>query len=237
MESGRNEHLVSVLEITMNQKSIEMKKVVIILSMVFMNLVLFGQSSYSFEEAGPNLVRHAFGDVSIAISPNLIMNNRPYESTFAGGLKIKLYVGKRFSFDSDLVLGHNYLHFGPGILGLPIAYFAGNMDTEGENNSLEEFLFKFVIVILSAEHFAYHIPVNNTLEISPYTSFLRFKELQSVKHSDNLNSSESPVCYAFGLELNKYFKHFVLSPYIDYNIAYSEKIHGLNCGLYFGWYF
>ena len=62
---------------------------------------------------------HGAGDITISASPNLV-SNFSYETLFAGGIKLSVFMGKRFSFDSDIVFGKDYVHFGPGIIGLPL---------------------------------------------------------------------------------------------------------------------
>jgi hypothetical protein len=115
-----------------------------------------------------------------------------------------LFVGKRFSLDSDLIIGRNYSRFGPGIIGLPLWYFGTNLgfDSDHEDNSISNFLFLSAIMILSGEHFAYHIPVKNTTDISSYISLLRFKQMQDARNSENQDKMESSTCFALGIEIN-----------------------------------
>ena len=40
-----------------------------------------------------------------------------------------------------------------------------------------------------------------------------------------------------GFEVNRYYKNFVLSPYIDYNISYDGDLYGFNVGIYVGYCF
>jgi hypothetical protein len=42
-----------------------------------------------------------------------------------------------------------------------------------------------------------------------------------VENSKNSDGVESAACFAAGLEVIKYFKRFVLSPYVDYCTGYS----------------
>ena len=184
---------------------------------------------------------HGAGDITISASPNLV-SNFSYETLFAGGIKLSVFMGKRFSFDSDIVFGKDYVHFGPGIIGLPLflIFFApgeATFDSDEGDTSFGSFMAKIVLMVCSAEHFAYHIPLNNNLEIAPYTSLLRFKQLSNVEGSINPDEIESAICFAIGAEMNTYFKNFVLSPYIDYNNAYNGSLHGLNLGVYLGYNF
>jgi hypothetical protein len=58
-----------------------------------------------------------------------------------------------------------------------------------------------------------------------------------VENSKNSDGVESAACFAAGLEVIKYFKRFVLSPYVDYCTGYSGPIHGFTCGINCGYYF
>ncbi len=157
-----------------------------------------------------------------------------------------MFVGKRFSFDSDLMFGKNYLHFAPGLMGLPLWYFGTDvvLNASGENTDemeeglpIEMFLLIGAVLILSAEHFAYHFPVHRTTDISPYVSFLRFKNISGLEIEGNSEINNSPVAFAVGLEFNHYLKRFVVSPYVEYDRTYSAGFQGINAGIYVGWYF
>jgi len=45
------------------------------------------------------------------------------------------------------------------------------------------------------------------------------------------------MSFASGVQLNKYFGRFVLSPYAEYNIGYRNHIPGYNIGVYCGVHF
>ena len=213
-----------------------MKKFLLISCIILSALKIFGQSQNDLNSQTTDRTSHSFGDVSISASPNILFGSTD-ETIIAGGMKLRMFVGKRFSFDSDLLIGQNYVHFGPGIIGLPLWYFGTNLGFgSGDENSFASFLFMGAMMLLSAEHFAYHIPIQNNTDISPYLSLLRFKQvtgLQDPKYSDGINSS---VYGAIGVEMNKYFKRFVFSPYVDYDISYSGQGHGINIGLNLGYY-
>jgi len=181
---------------------------------------------------------HVAGDFSIAGSPNILFNT-PNGVQFAGGLKLRMFLGKRISFDTDIVFGRDYFHAGPGIIGLPlwILFFRPQGLNASDNTTFSEFLFYLAAMVLSAEHVAYHIPAKSVLDISPYMSLLRYKS--SYKYGDytNPNYAGDQFSFALGVEINRYFKRFQLSPYIEYNVGYADHISGINTGVYCGYYF
>jgi len=195
---------------------------------------VFGQS---LSEPQPlNYAAHSKGDVSISLSGNRLMND-PFGSQFAGGVKIRMFLGKRVSFDSDLAVGKDYVHFGPGLIGLPLWILGTELGfSSDEDGSFGLFVFKLVAMALSAEHIAYHFPVKNNTDFSPFISVLRFKQL----NIDDINvapeDNSAHASFVAGLELNQYFKRFVLSPYAEYNIAYDGYVQGFNFGVNFGYY-
>lgn len=210
-----------------------MKKLLLVFAIFLYSFELFSQPQYEFSSPTSYYYGHSFRDASISISPNVIINNSD-KSVIAGGMKLRMFVGERFSFDSDLLLGRNYAHFGPGIIGLPLWYIGIGSDFSFSTEAdILNFIFIGAIMLLSGEHFAYHIPVKNNTDISPYLSLLRFKQT----YNDDLKRSENTVRFAVGLEMNRYYKRFVLSPYIDYDIDYSFQGHGFNIGVNLGYYF
>jgi hypothetical protein len=224
-----------------------MKKTLSAFSLFILSLALWGQTQNESGTIPSDKFRHTFSDASIALSPNILFNT-PKGNIPAGGLRIKMYVSKRFSFDSDLMIGHQYAYFGPGVIGIPLWYsvaslFFGNDESydfgpdEANGDNISMYLIGALIMLASAEHFAYHLPLRNYTEISPYVSFLRFKQFHTKENTDNQDDTESPVCFAAGLELNRYFKRFILTPYIDYDLSYKGHFHSLNCGIYLGYYF
>ena len=179
---------------------------------------------------------HSKKDISISASPDILFNT-PNGNIIAGGLKIRIFVGARFSFDSDIMFGRHFMQLAPGIIGIPallLGYELG-FGTE-EDQSFTEFLILGALIVLSVEHFAYHIPLKGYTDISPYVSLLRFRQFTNVANSGNADGVEGSACFAVGLEINKYFKNFILSPFADYSIGYSGPIRGFTCGISFGYY-
>jgi len=178
---------------------------------------------------------HSPGDASISLSGNKLIND-PFRSQFAGGVKIRMFLGKRVSFDSDLAVGKDYIHFGPGIFGLPLWFFGTKLFNSGDDSSSGGGLFGLIMMALSAEHIAYHFPVKKTTDISPFISVLRFKQLTVDDINVAPEETYSHISFVAGIEVNKYFKRFLLSPYAEYNIAYDGYVKGFNFGINFGYY-
>ena len=92
-------------------------------------------------------------------------------------------------------------------------------------------------MVLSAEHIAYHIPVKSILDISPYTSLLRYKSSYRYCDYTNPKYAGEQFSFALGVEINRYFNKFQFSPYVEYNVGYADHISGFNAGVYCGYYF
>jgi hypothetical protein len=159
------------------------------------------------------------------------MNNNPYMSGFAGGLKMRIFLTEKLSFDSDLVIGKNYFHIGPGILGVPLILLSYDSSAPAGG------LLGIIMMGISAEHIAYHLQLGGKADFSPFVSLLRFKysNFEDVKADDeNIFKHAS---FVSGIEINKYLNHFVLSPYCEYNISYDGYVRGFNFGFNLGYYF
>lgn len=176
--------------------------------------------------------QHTKGEKRISISGNFLYKT-PDRAQITGGIKFQVFVSKRFSVDADLVAGNNYLHSGPGLIGIPLAIIFGksNKDNVPFNATT---LFWVGVMILSLEHVSYHLPVGNSMDISPYLSVLRYKyDYTNGKYSGQGFVSEQ-MSFAAGLQINKYFGKFFVSPYWEYNIGYEDHIPGYNFGIYCG---
>jgi hypothetical protein len=211
-----------------------MKNLLITTLMFFYSVSLFSQAKNATDSLPLSYNIHSRGDVSISLSGNRMMND-PFGSQFAGGVKIRMFLGKRVSFDSDLVFGKDYVHFGPGIIGLPLWILGGELGfSSDEEDSFGWFLFKLAAMALSAEHIACHFPVKSNTDFSPYISVLRLTQINVDDTNVAPEDNGARATFVAGLELNQYFKRFVLSPYAEYNIAYDGYIRGFNFGLNFG---
>jgi hypothetical protein len=209
-----------------------MKQALFTFSIFLFSVVLLGQLKIEpIDQIFNSQATHSSGDASVSISPNFLFNTSN-GTQLAGGLKLRMYVSKRFSFDSDLVLGYDYAHFGLGLIGLPIwcLFFRDGLNAS-ENQTISQVIAIGVVMLISAEHTAYHIPLKNYTDLSPYVSVLRLKK------SYNPDLDKDQAAFAFGIEVNKYFKRFILSPYAEYNIGYSDNRSGFFTGVYCGYYF
>jgi hypothetical protein len=216
-----------------------MKKSILFLSLMMAGSISFSQTENKTNNQRFSLSNHAFGDISISVAPSLLYNT-PNVLQFAGGFKLRMFLGKRVSFDTDMAFGRDYIHAGPGLIGIPAwILFVGSFGTQGEDEErpISELLFIAAMMILSAEHTSLHFPVNNSLDVSPYISLLRYKSSYEYGHYSNTGRTNEQLSYAIGLEVNKYFNRFMFSPYVEYNAGYVDHTAGINAGVYCGIYF
>lgn len=215
-----------------------MKKLLITFAISIFSVVLYAQIQDETANLNLNKTIHHKKDVSISASPNFLLNTLKGD-ILAGGLKIRMFVGERVSLDSDIMFGSNFMQLAPGIIGIPailLGYQLG-FGSEEEDKTLTEFVIMGVLMILSLEHVAYHIPVKGKTDISPYVSLLRYRQFRNVATSLNDDKIEGSACFAVGLEVNKYFNKFLLSPYADYSVGYAGPIRGFAFGINFGYSF
>ena len=92
-------------------------------------------------------------------------------------------------------------------------------------------------MLIALEHLAYHFPVKNFIDISPFISALRCKLLKTYNEELPLCKNDLPPAFAVGVELNKYFGKFFISPYAEYSMTYDGKVKGFTFGLNAGYYF
>jgi hypothetical protein len=206
-----------------------------------LSLVTYSQFEYNIPDSTVN--RHKERELTFSASPTLVMNT-PNGTQLVGGVKLGLFLGKRFSVDADLVIGRDYVHTGLGLIGLPLYLIASASDPQmgelfsgSDESSLTTFLLSVAVVALSFEHVSYHIPLNENVEISPYVSLLRYKYAYLRSNYSDVNFISEQFSFASGLQINNYFGRFVLSPYAEYNIGYKDHISGCNIGVYCGIYF
>jgi hypothetical protein len=195
---------------------------------------IYSQSEYPGNAVLP---KHMPGDIILSASPNILIHT-PMGVQFAGGAKIQFFLGKHFSLDADLVLGKNYFHMSPGLIGVPVGLLG--MTVGFDNTSeLTSFLVSLVGLALSFEHFSGHFPVRENLEISPYVSLLRMKSYnagrEDVDYFDpELKMINDQLFFATGIQVNRYFGNFALSPYAEYSIGYRDHRHVIGFGVYCG---
>jgi hypothetical protein len=192
-------------------------------------------SQFEYYQPEVTKMQHQSGDIILSVSPNILFNT-PNGVQIAGGVKFQMFLSKRISFDADLVFGRDYLHTGPGIIGIPVGLLLGT-GSEIESDSFSDFLFYAAMIALSFEHISYNVPVKSDMDISPYISLLRYKYAYEHGNYSDPNVKGEQLSFALGLQLNKYFGRFVLSPYAEWNMGYMDHISGFNVGVYCGIYF
>jgi len=182
----------------------------------------------------PPLNNHTGGDIVLSMSPTILFQT-PYGPQLAGGAKVQLFVSKRFSLDADLMGSRDYVHFSPGLIGVPLGILGLATGEEAEH-PLVNLLVSLAAIALSIEHVSYHLPVTPNLDISPYVSLLRIKYAYGYGNYSDPEHIGEHLCFATGVQINSYIGRFSLSPYAEYGIGYSDKRTSFNAGLYFGLY-
>ena len=211
-----------------------MNRSIIILSFIILSLAVFAQENPPSRHDKYLIPEYAFGDFSISVSPNLLCNT-PNGVQLAGGFKMNAYICSWLSFDADFVAGRDYFHFGPGIVGIPL--YMLNASQGIEFNSFGVLLLEVIIIALSAEHVAGHIPVKEVLDISPYISLLRFRYSYEYGEYQSIDYEGQQVSFVIGTQVNKYFGRFYISPYAEVDVGYADHIPRYNIGIYCGYYF
>jgi hypothetical protein len=221
-----------------SDKNVTMNKRFLYCIIIFMLCPFFSYSQFEYyKPPDTSVMKHFYGERSISISPNILINT-PNGVQFAGGLKTRYFLSKRFSLDADIVVGRNYMHFGPGIIVIPfLLVYPNAFDSEYTFDSFGEFLFFLGFSVLSFEHVSYHIPLRQYADLSPYISLMRYKLAGENQFPTNNATESGQFTFNTGIELNKYFGRFFLSPYIEYNLGYRDHISGVNLGVNCGIYF
>lgn len=204
----------------------------------FSQFEYYGKKDSVVEKKREVISRHLPGDMNLSLFPVAIANSRN-GVTIGGGMKLQIFLGKRLSVDGDLVIGRDYLHTGPGLIAIPfwLLTLSGTPVESGDGDGFSGFLLVVAATVLSVEHISYHIPIQKDIEIAPYVSLLRFRFINTHEITNDLNSSKGPVAFATGLQLNKYYGRFFISPYAEYNVGYTDHISGFNVGIGAGYSF
>jgi hypothetical protein len=214
----------------------------IILLIVFNSLSIISFSQFEYYGKKDSVVpkpalnsRHKPGDKNLSIFP-VALTNKDFGVKMAGGVKLQIFISKRFSVDGDLVVGKDYLHTGPGIIAIPfwLLTLSGTPMESEEGDRLAGFLLVVTATLLSVEHFSYHIPVNEDTEIAPYVSLLRFRFISDPELENAVSQAKNQLAFASGVQLDKYFGRFYFAPYAEYCIGYSDHISGFNVGVGLG---
>jgi len=191
-------------------------------------------SQFEYYKSANNPLKHFKGERSFSVSPNLLINT-PGGMQLAGGLKTSYFVSNRISMDADFVFGRKYIHLGPGLIVVPFLLFKPDALSPGyEFESFGDLFLFLAFYALSFEHVAYHFPLGQSADIAPYASLLRFRVAGEEGFPPDNATGTGYVTFATGIELNKYFGRFLLSPYIEYNGGYKHHLSAINIGIYCG---
>jgi len=211
-----------------------MKKRFIFSIIIILSCSICLYSQFEYYKPDTNIINHHKGERSLSVSPSLLINT-PNGIQLAGGLKTRFFVSNRLSLDADFVLGRRYAHFGPGLVAVPFLLIKPNaLNSDYEFDTLGDYLFFLGFYALSFEHIAYHIPLKQSIDFSPYVTLLRIRSAGADEFPAAGNPGSAHLSFATGIELNRYFGRFLLSPYVEYNIGYRDHISGINLGIYCG---
>jgi hypothetical protein len=217
-----------------------MKKFLFIFFIFMLYPSLVSYSQFEYYKPDTIIIHHRAGEIIVSASPNILFNT-PNGIQMAGGIKLQVFISKRFSLDADLVFGRDYIHAGPGLIGLPLGLIAwSNLFVNdgtlfgNDEGTLTDFLFSLAAVALSFEHISYHVPMKNNIDISPFLSLLRYKSAYEYGNYSDPDFIGEQLSFASGIQINKYFGKFLLSPYAEFNIGYKDHIPGYNFGVYCG---
>jgi hypothetical protein len=210
-----------------------MKQYVLTCVFVLITVTVTGQDSLRTDTLPTGKTFHVYKDAGIAFAPTYRYATSE-GSSMAGTLKMRMFLGKRFSFDSEISVGKDYLTFGPGLLGIPCWLLL--FPSLNEDMSFDELIGVAILAALTAEHTAYHIPLKKYTDLSPYISLLKFKTYYGSYKDAHPDTWNNQVCFALGIELNKYFNKVVLSPYVEYNQGYGDPHGFMYAGVYLGFY-
>lgn len=207
----------------------------IIILLVITSLLSRGQAVSGNGEEHLTKTDHKFRDFSIAASPGIIYDI-PQGTKFGGGVKLRTYFGRYFSLDGEIHFSHDYVNLGPGLFLIPCWYLL-NGASSFEIGSSGELVAWIFLTLLTGEHFAVHIPVNNFMDISPYVSLLSYKEI--FVHNGYANRDYAPQqgCFTSGIEVTRYYNRFFISGFGSVNYGYTDHNFGCTFGAYFGFYF
>lgn len=208
-----------------------MKKRFVFSIILFLSYSIYSYSQFEYYKPDKTLVEHHKGERSFSVSPNILINT-PKGIQLAGGIKTRFFVNNRISMDADLVFSRKYIHFGPGLITVPFLLFRPDaINSDYEFDSFGDLFIFLGFYMLSFEHVAYHIPLKHFADISPFVSLLRFKSAGEDEFPTNNNAGTGQFTFATGIEFNKYFGRFAISPYAEYNIGYKDHVSGINLGV------
>lgn len=204
--------------------------------LTIMLFLLFAFPGNSQDTLAPARLRpsiHQPGIWSVNLSPNYVyhVNGR---SVITGGLDVELFLLPRLSMNGTFMLGDDYMHMNPGIIGIFLIklLLSGGMGIgfgDEYGTDLEGCLASLALMILSFESLSYHMYLTRSSDIAPYFSLMRLK-------SQDLETGESYAYYCAGIKYQQMLgKRFVLSPYVEYDRSYGKNDSWVITGLRIGY--
>ncbi len=162
-------------------------------------------------------------------------SNLPNYSGF--GLTLEKIVGKNFGLEATFSAGKNNVQMGAASVAAPLvlAYIA--LTPKDSQNLFKDFLAKVIIIACLAEHINYHIDISRNMQLIPYVSWFRIRNLHYIKN--NIPTKSSFTSGAIGLKfsmMNK--KKFFVNVYSEIGKLYiAPKSTIIQTGLNFGYIF
>ncbi len=94
-----------------------------LVSLFLLSTCLAGYSQFEYYKPDTTRNHHRDGDFIVSASSTVLLRTTN-GIQIAGGIKMQLFLSKRFSLDGDFVFGSDYFHSGPGLIGLPLGLIA-----------------------------------------------------------------------------------------------------------------
>jgi len=197
---------------------------------LFSILVLFQLKSQDLIYTGKvTRFSHSPRDFILQLAPTYVYREDAFPR-ITGSINMQYFLARNVSVNGNLSLGQDYLHLGPGLLGIPLLSLGGF-----NRLNTDEYILLFIVIVGSFENISFHFPVSRNLDISPYFSLLRFQYLYEKPSS---KYDDFSLSFAMGSRLNVYFTdYWMISPYIEYTRTYGSGLDGLQGGVYLSYYF
>jgi hypothetical protein len=177
------------------------------------------------------------GNISLGVGPVVLVDTKA-GSPYAGAFSMQYFLGSRYCVKTDLVIGNNYVHMGPGLLGIPF-WLIFNYSKPSENyfynlSDLREMAFEvmsfIIFTTLSFEQMSYHIPLSKNSDVAPTISLLRLTFQPSDTNKLTYDSG-THLGGVIGCRYNHYLGRFVFSPYAEYAMFYDNNRYSFNLGI------
>ena len=182
---------------------------------------------------------HQQKDIDLLVSP-LYIYSSPFGSCFGGGLEMQYFLGKRFSLNAGFVIGQNYGHLGFSTVLLPVMLAAAGKEGLAihDDDSLGAVLLKSVIIFLSIEQSAFHIPLYAKADLAPYMNLFRL--ILGPTYSTlpgNWSYGEMTTGSALGIRFIHHSGRLLLGPYAEICLEHKNLKIGTNAGISIGFAF